>query len=243
MQEALVGSSSSSSSYSYSAPSSNSMGSADEEQNVLDDDKSTDDCVIPCGQILWPVCAVEEDTIVGVDGDRDNARSSSNGNVFEVREFPNECSMHRFNCEWNKSTYNADCRWVGTFTEWHRTVLLWQWQDASTSKSEHPVTSESSKALFLFSFCRFPSGWSGAMFRGLRCECKWCCNIDNDAVGGRWIGPLPILRKPLLHTSANCQFLVIISIHNPHPKALQDTLTRHSLVFIGIFSWRCCDLC
>lgn len=98
MQAAPVGSSSSS----Y-----NSMGSADDdygEQNVMDVDKSTststDDCVIPCGHIYDPVCAVEEDTIVGGGGD----------NAIEVREFPNECSMHRSNCEWHKSTYSADCR-------------------------------------------------------------------------------------------------------------------------------------
>ena len=60
-----------------------------------EDEESADaaGCVIPCGHIYDPVCAMHLE---------DDA-SSGGGPAGEVREFANECTMRRMNCEWNKS--------------------------------------------------------------------------------------------------------------------------------------------
>lgn len=62
--------------------------SSSEQVDEEKDDKSASaECLLPCGHIYDPVCAISFE---------DNSSDE------EVREFPNECTMNRFNCEWNK---------------------------------------------------------------------------------------------------------------------------------------------
>lgn len=64
------------------------------QQHVDGDDQNAgSDCVIPCGHIYDPVCAVSPE-------------DPDTGDAGEVREFPNECTMTRYNCEWKKREFS-----------------------------------------------------------------------------------------------------------------------------------------
>lgn len=60
------------------------QGDGDDENN--DKSASSQECLIPCPHIYDPVCG---------------STFGDNSAEEELREFPNECSMNRFNCEWN----------------------------------------------------------------------------------------------------------------------------------------------
>lgn len=68
-----------------------------EHWQEVDDESAGPDCVIPCGHIYDPVCAISSD---------DNIDGGGGTAVVEVREFPNECTMTRFNCEQKKREYD-----------------------------------------------------------------------------------------------------------------------------------------